>query len=180
MNTRPISNSATVADKAQGLQPLGLRGVTFLTVRSPLLRFHRDQRGVMSILSVFAVLMLVALLGMVMNVGRQVDGKIRMQNAADATAYSGGVLVARGLNVLAFSNHLLSEVFALTAVMREARDQHSDKYIPGILAAWNKAGQMFQKSPFPKFQKLGAAIVQQVPLEQNLVDAFSAFCQGHQ
>ena len=38
-------------------------------------RGHRDQSGSMSILSVFAVLLLTILLGMLMNVGRQVDGK---------------------------------------------------------------------------------------------------------
>ena len=63
------------------------------------LALHRDERGVISILTVFAMLMLTALLGMVMNVGRQVDGKIRMQNAADAAAYSGGVVLARGMNL---------------------------------------------------------------------------------
>ncbi len=47
----------------------------------------------MSIVSVFAVLFLAMLLGMVMNVGRHVDGKLRMQNAADSAAYSGGVVL---------------------------------------------------------------------------------------
>src|SRR4030042_6819922 len=91
-------------------------------------RLHRDERGVISILTVFAVLILTVLLGMVMNVGRQIDGKIRMQNAADATAYSGAVILARGMTTLAFTNHLLCDVFALTAFMREAHDRHSDKY----------------------------------------------------
>lgn len=149
------------------------------TEHRPLVRrLHRDETGTISILTVFAVLTLAALLGMVMNVGRQVDGKIRMQNAADATAYSGAVVVARGMNALAFTNHLLFDVFALTAFCREARDQHSDKYIAGILAAWKKAGEQFQKSAFPKFQRLGAALIQQAPLEQALVDAFSGWAKA--
>ena len=60
---------------------------------------------------------------MVMNVGRHVDGKLRMQNAADSAAYSGGVVLARGMNTLAFTNHLLCDVFAVTAILREARDR---------------------------------------------------------
>ena len=60
--------------------------------RGLLHRLHRDERGTISIVSVFAVLFLAMLLGMVMNVGRHVDGKLRMQNAADAAAYSGGVV----------------------------------------------------------------------------------------
>ena len=56
--------------------------------------------------------MLTMLLGMVMNVGRDVDAKIRLQNTADAVALSGGTVMARGLNVLAFTNHLLFDVCA--------------------------------------------------------------------
>ena len=135
-------------------------------------RLHRSQQGSISILSVFAVLALVMLLGMVINVGRHVDGKIRMQNAADDAAYSGGVMIARELNTLAFTNHLMCEVFALTAIMREARDRNSDRYVPQILAAWVKAGELFQGCKIPKFQVLGEAIIQKVPLEQELARAF--------
>ncbi|MBU4272378.1 MAG: Tad domain-containing protein [Planctomycetes bacterium] len=136
-------------------------------------RTHRNQSGTISILSVFAVLLLTMLLGMVMNVGRQVDGKIRLQNAADAAAYSGGLVLARGMNSLAFTNHLLCEVFAMTAFMREARDRHADKYVPDILEAWEKEAPVFSGSGFEKFENLGPAISQKVPLEQELVRSYS-------
>ena len=92
----------------------------------------------MSILSVFAMLSLAILLGMVMNSGVQVDGKIRMQNAADAAAYSGAVTLTRGMNTIAFTNHLLCEVFSLTSILREGKEQNEKDYIPKILAAWQK------------------------------------------
>jgi len=136
---------------------------------------HRDQRGTISIISVFAVMLLTMLLGMVMNVGRQVDGKIRMQNAADAATYSGTVVLARGMNTLAFTNHLLSDVFALTAFMREARDQNSQTFVPGILAAWRNEATEFSSSPFGKFARLGSAIGQKVPLEQEMVDTYAVW-----
>ena len=136
-------------------------------------KLHRNQDGVISILTVFAALVLVMLLGMVMNVGRQVDGKLRMQNAADAAAYSGGVVLSRGMNTLVFTNHLLCDIFATTAFMREARDRNSESYAPSILAAWAKEGPVFAGSKFPKFQALGSAISQKVPLEQRLVTAYS-------
>jgi len=136
-------------------------------------RLDRDQDGTISIVTVFAVLLLTMLLGMVMNVGRHVDGKIRLQNAADASAYSGGVVLTRGMNTLAFTNHLLSDVFALTAFMREARDRNSEQCVPGILAAWETVGELFTMSGFPKFERLGAAILQKVPQEQELVRTFS-------
>ena len=118
-------------------------------------RLHRSEHGTISILSVFAVLLLAMLLGMVMNVGHHVDGKIRMQNAADAVAYSGAVVIARGLNTLAFTNHLLSDVFALTAFMREARDRNSEQYVPSILAAWNEVGPVFAEVGLPEVPATG-------------------------
>jgi hypothetical protein len=136
-------------------------------------RTHRDQHGSISILTVFAALLLTMLIGMVMNVGRQLDGKLRMQNAADAAAYSGGVVLARGLNSLAFTNRLLYEVFAMTAFLREAHDRHSDPYVPDILAAWKDESSEFAKSSFPKFQTLGTAIPAKAAAEQELVTAFS-------
>lgn len=147
-------------------------------VAARLSRVHGDQRGAISVLTVFAVFMFTILLVLIMNVGRQIDDKLRMQNAADAAAYSGGVVVARGMNALAFCNHLECEVFALVAYMREARDRHSDQFIPRILAAWNEAGQRFERagsqSGFDKFRDMGTAIVQKVPVEQQMANAFSA------
>jgi len=141
-------------------------------------KLHGDERGSISIVSVFAVMFLAMLLGMVMNVGRHVDGKIRMQNAADAAAYSGGVVLARGMNTLAFTNHLLCDVFAVTAFLREARDQNAASYAPGILAAWSKVAPIFSSSGFPKFTALGSAIQQKVPLEQKMVDRYSAWAKS--
>ncbi len=132
----------------------------------------------MSIVSVFAVLFLAMLLGMVMNVGKHIDGKIRMQNAADSAAYSGGVVLARGMNTLAFTNQLLCDVFAVTAILRESRDQNSASYTPSVLAAWNKVAPVFSSSGFPKFEALGSAIQQKVPLEQNMVDNYSAWAKS--
>src|SRR5579863_3135963 len=67
---------------------------------------HRDERGTIGIMSVVTIFTLSIVLAMVINAGRQVDDKVRLQNAADAAAYSGGVVIARGLNALAFANHL--------------------------------------------------------------------------
>src|SRR5208282_4561553 len=141
-----------------------------------IVRLHRDERGSMSIVSVFAVMFLIMLLGMVMNVGRHVDGKLRMQNAADAAAYSGGVVLARGMNTLAFTNHMLCDVFAVTAFLREAKYQNSASYFtsatPSILAAWSNVAKVFSSSGFPKFAALGSGIQQKVPMEQQMIDNY--------
>src|SRR5260370_28415161 len=83
---------------------------------------HSDERGTISVLSVVTIVAVTVVLGMVINAGRQVDEKVRLQNAADAAAYSGGAVIARGLNALAFSNHLEGEIFGLVAVARTFRD----------------------------------------------------------
>jgi hypothetical protein len=138
----------------------------------------RDERGTISILSVITIFVLAVVLGMVVNAGRQVDEKVRMQNAADAATYSGGVVVARGLNALAFANHVEAEVFALTAYWRAARDAGPRKdpttlnMENAILDAWNTIGAIFSQSSFPKFQALGPAIQQKVPLEKAVVKDF--------
>ena len=85
---------------------------------------HRDERGAMSIVSLFALLVLTILLGSVINSVRQVDSKIRLQNAADAATYSGGVVLARfdasGLPVLKASAEELAEHDAYLAALDKA------------------------------------------------------------
>ncbi|MBN2024817.1 MAG: Tad domain-containing protein [Pirellulales bacterium] len=119
------------------------------------------------------MLFLAMLLGMVMNAGRHVDDKIRMQNAADAAAQSGGVMVARGMNGLAFTNHLLFDVFAMTAFMREARDRNAGAYVPEILDAWAAEAPKFAGAPIEKFQRLGPAIAAKAPREAELARRWS-------
>ncbi|MCS7306753.1 MAG: Tad domain-containing protein [Thermoguttaceae bacterium] len=145
----------------------------------------RDQSGTISILAVFAALILTILLGMVMNVGREVNGKVQMQNAADSAAYSGGIILARGMNILAFTNHLLCDVFATTAFLREGYQRNAEKHVPKILAAWQKAGEALAGASFgdpsvrglmtmqQKIPRLGRSILAKVPHEQNLVTAYS-------
>jgi len=147
-------------------------GLLRAIVRLPV-ALHRDERGVMSFISVFAVLFLVMLLGMIINVSKQVDGKIRLQNAADDAAYAGGVVLARGLNSLAFTNNLLCECFAMTAIMREGHERNAEKYVPDILAAWKNAAQALSTCGYSKFDAVGAAMLQKIPLEQQAVDTFS-------
>jgi len=135
-------------------------------------QLHRDESGSISLATVFALLLLTMLLGMVINVGRQVDNKLKLQNAADSATYSGGVVLARGMNSLAFTNHMLSETFALTAIMREARDRHAEPLVPPILAAWDSIGPVLGRSGFPKFDQLGAVIPQKTAAEKQMVTAY--------
>lgn len=138
-------------------------------------RLHGEERGTISILTVVALMMFTILLGMVVNVGRHVDDKIKQQNAADAGTLSGGVVLARGMNSLAFSNHLLFDVFALTAFMREGRDRNSEALSEDALGAWTKIAPILQRSQFQKFKGLGSGIQPKVDAEREMVRTFSEF-----
>lgn len=140
---------------------------------------HRDERGVLSVMSLIFILALAMLLGMIINVGQHVDDKLKMQNAADAATYSSTVVLARGMNAVAFSNHLLCDTFALTAFLREARDRNAESMTPAILQAWSNVGGILDRASaqgafplHPKFQTVGAAITAKVPLEQEAVRAY--------
>jgi hypothetical protein len=134
---------------------------------------HRDERGTISILTLTTIIGLMMLMGMVINIGRHIDDKVKMQNAVDAAAYSGGTVLARGMNSIAFTNHLLCDVFALTAFMREARDRNAESLTGDVLNAWATIGPIFEGAQFAKFKKLGPAITQKVPLEKELVRSYS-------
>lgn len=131
-----------------------------------------DERGSIGLTSVFATLILTALLGMILHVGRHVDRKMRTQNAADAAAHSGGVTLARGMNAVAFSNHLLCDVFALTAFMREGASRDGEMITPDILAAWDKSARSFEKSGWERFERMGRAMREKIPLEAELIAAY--------
>ena len=136
---------------------------------------HENQSGSISLVSVFGLLLLVMLLGMVMNSGQQIDEKIKQQNTVDAATYSGGVVLARSMNTLAFTNHLLSDVFALTAFLREGRDQSTNLFPEEILDNWEKMAPTLSNSEFPKFAELGPAIEAKVPREREVVRTYSAW-----
>ena len=136
-------------------------------------RIHHDQSGSISVVTVFAFIFLTMVLGMLMNVGRHADRKVKIQNAADAATMSGATVLARGMNTLVFTNHLMCDVFALTAYLREARDRNAESFTPEILAKWNEMAPEFADAPHAKFSDLAQGIPSKTPLEQELITAFS-------
>ena len=56
---------------------------------------HRDETGVISLLAVFVILGCTWLLLWVLNSSKQLDSKVRMQNAVDAAGQSGVGILAR-------------------------------------------------------------------------------------
>ena len=135
----------------------------------PLRRLAADERGSISLASVFALILLSFVLGLVMNSTRQADQRIKLQNAADSAARSGGTLFARSLNTIAFTNHLTADVLALTAFFREARDGHSTELALETLDHWRRIAPHLSSSEFPKFGRLGDEIPAKVDIEERMV-----------
>lgn len=139
--------------------------------------FHSDERGSISIASVFALILLAFLLGLVMNTTRQADHRIKLQNAADAAALSGGNVMSRALNTVAFTNHLTSDVLALTAFFREASEGKSRDLALEALDHWSRIAPHLQSSEFPKFAQLGEEIPLKVSVETRMVETYLLWAQ---
>lgn len=78
-------------------------------------RTRRD--GKIAIVTMFAILGLIVLAGFIGNVGHVVTNKIAAQNAADAVTFSTAQWMARGMNAVTATNHLLGEATALVVVI---------------------------------------------------------------
>src|SRR5438046_484019 len=77
------------------------------------------EEGMIPLVTCFAMLLFVVLLGLVFNVGRVINAKIEVQDAGDAVAEAGATWMGRGLNAVTATNHLMGEVMALV-VLHEA------------------------------------------------------------
>lgn len=89
-------------------------------------RLHRGEEGMVSWAFLVAVIFFLLFAGLVYNTGVTVNRKIEAQNAADAAAYSGSLWVARGMNAVTASNHLIGELTALYAIHHALGGEHLD------------------------------------------------------
>lgn len=72
-----------------------------------------------SLAAVIGILIIVVMIGFLGNCIRAVQQKIEIQNAADAAAYSSALWMARGMNAVTATNHMIGELSAL-CVLHEA------------------------------------------------------------
>lgn len=79
-------------------------------------RFHTNEEGRISLLASMLMLALVSLAGLIGNTGHVAKEKIESQNAADSIAYSSSLWMARGMNALTATNHMLGEATAIATI----------------------------------------------------------------
>lgn len=90
-------------------------------------RFHNDEDGMIIWGLIMTIMFFLVLSGFVYNSGKTVAAKIETQNAADAIAYSSSVWVARGMNTVTATNHLMGELNALYVLHHALGGKHLDE-----------------------------------------------------
>ncbi|NIA21165.1 MAG: hypothetical protein GWP05_04145 [Anaerolineaceae bacterium] len=80
-------------------------------------RFHRDQGGQAIFIGVLYFILLAALVFLVLNSGDKTNNKTAMQNAADATAYTGASWYSRGLNTISMCNVTQTQIMSVIVLL---------------------------------------------------------------
>jgi hypothetical protein len=79
---------------------------------------RHDERGAVMVLGVFMLVIAAGFLYYLTGLGDAIVVKERMQDAADAAAYSGAIVHARGMNALALINILMAAVLAAYVLLK--------------------------------------------------------------
>lgn len=80
-------------------------------------RLHAHEGGMISMSSLFVTLAFFVLIGFLGNAGQAVYRKIEVQNAADSMAHSTTVWMARHMNAITVTNHLMGELTAVVVLV---------------------------------------------------------------
>lgn len=80
-------------------------------------RQERLESGMIPLVTVVTMLGLVVMIALVGNLGAVVGEKVEVQGAADAAAYSDALWMARGMNSITATNHLMGEATALVVLI---------------------------------------------------------------
>lgn len=94
-------------------------------------RLHCDDSGTVAMSLPVGILFFVVVAGFIFNAGRTIGGKIETQNAVDSATYSTSVVVARGMNAITASNHLIGELNALFIIHHSFGGKWLDENDPG-------------------------------------------------
>ncbi|MFI5308871.1 MAG: hypothetical protein ACHQ53_16050 [Polyangiales bacterium] len=81
-------------------------------------RLERDERGAIMLMGVFMAVFLTAALYYIVGIGEAIWQRERMQDAADAAAFSAAVLHARGMNLLVLINMVMAALLAVLVTLK--------------------------------------------------------------
>lgn len=77
-----------------------------------------DRRGAMMVIGIPMACLMVGMLYYVVGIGHQLVAREQLQDAADAAAFSGAIMQARGMNMLALVNQVMAGLVAVLVVTR--------------------------------------------------------------
>jgi hypothetical protein len=77
-------------------------------MKQTLVRLHHEEDGQVMLLALITSVFLVLIMAFPLNVGWTISKRIKLQNAADAAAYSAAVVQADGLSAIAWLNNAMS------------------------------------------------------------------------
>ena len=86
-------------------------------MQAPARSAPRRREGQVLIMTLFAMTLLVGVMFYVYNVGDQVNRRLEMQGAADATAISGADWMARNMNLVAMNNVAMTKMIAEVPIL---------------------------------------------------------------
>jgi hypothetical protein len=145
-----------------------------LTAAPPRNRARRcaARSGKITIVTIFAILGLVVMAGYVGNAGHVVKTKIATQNAADSIAFSSAQWMARGMNAVTATNHLLGEATGLVVVIEAIGGPEADEGLvdyPDQPKTLDKVNQTLVKTaPINGLAVYGVQALR--PLDEQFVD----------
>lgn len=90
------------------------------TLASPVPGVRADERGAILVMGIFMCACMVGILWYLAGIGDAIVYRQRMQEAADATAFSAAVLHARGMNFLVMLNLIMACVLAVRVALKVA------------------------------------------------------------
>lgn len=89
---------------------------------------HSDESGLLTLSNLVVVLIILTMTCYIGNVVYETKQKMEIQNAADSVAYSSSVWMARGMNAITTTNHLVGELSALCIIHDAIAGPEADHY----------------------------------------------------
>jgi hypothetical protein len=101
-------------------------------------RLHGDERGAILVMGIFMCACMVGALWYLAGIGDAIVYRERMQEGADAVAFSGAVLLARGMNIIVMLNLIMALILAIRVALKATQ---AGLYIAAAIAAAVPGGQ---------------------------------------
>ena len=117
--------------------------------RTPRPGLHRDDSGAIMVIGVFMAMLVTGFLYYIIGIGNTIIFRERMKDAADAVAFSGAVMHARGMNLIAMINIVMALLVSILFAMRLVQwalfaAAALTVWAPPLSAALGQAGNMIR------------------------------------